>query len=101
MKTQVCFISVWGTLREEGGRKWGAKSKEEEKLGANFIAEGQNNLAVLCGGYLTVTTKIHVKPHPDAFRALGFLVLNYWMQRDRYLALLSPTKDHHKQIQEK
>lgn len=84
-----------------GGRERSHRVKGRENKGQNFITQGQNNLAVLCGGHLTVKTKVRGRQSPDDSRNHGFLVLNYHMQQDIYLALLNQAKNRHELTLEK
>lgn len=90
-----------GNFQRRGRQEKGSKEQRRGNEEQIFIAWVQNNLAVLCRGQLAIITKIHVKQHPDDSQNLGFLVLNYQMQQDMYLALLSQTKDRHEHTLEK
>lgn len=90
-----------GVFREVGGRERGYRVKGRENKGQNVITWGQNNLAILCGGRLTVKTKFRGRQSPNDSRNHGFLVLYYQMQQDIYLTLLSQAKNRHELTQEK
>lgn len=48
-----------------------------------------------------VTTKMRIRQDSDDSKNHGFLVLNYQMQQDTYLVLLSQTKNWHEHTLEK
>lgn len=101
----VCVLEVCVLVRSEPSKRREArKGVQKKKRGnerQNHITWGHNDLPILYGGHLIITTKILVKQYPDDSRNLGFLVLNYQMQQDMYLALLSQTKDRHEHTLEK
>lgn len=70
--------------------------------GKNFHHGRMNDLAVLYGRHLSITTEFHVKQYPADSRLLSLLILLlYQIQQHAYLNLLSQARYQHEHTLEK